>query len=600
MRKRVMRKRATAYLICIVIVFTMIPTASVKAEENKELNIYAMYLGEDQTKGNSVLLESKGHFLLIDIGRSVHMPSIINQLKSLGANSVDIMFSHLHIDHVGALDTDHITDGLSQLTDAGIAVDTMYLPAQSLSSWSRVYPSRFAQLQQFMRQQGKGRIVYLRKDDTLTLGDVEGKVIGPLTSAQIYPGKYTEYPVEVDRYTVYENNCSLAVIFTCGETRFFTAGDCYADEAESLVKEYGDDLRSDIMQLCHHGVGGGNSENLIKAVHPAYSFASNTGMDTLSDVTGRWKFYYSEQRATKYGMCYLTGNEKKTLIYHIVNNEITLYQGQSVSEGKKMTGWQYLYGADGINRDHDMYYLDDNCNPVTGINQIGKHMYYFSNGGKMEYGDYSDDGEYLGWKTDKNGKRYYKLSSNNKYAFMCQGMQVIDDKYYYFDDSGYMIEGNEDEFVTIKKIDSDYYALGPDGEITINEWEVVDDAYYYFDRQGKMVRDCQYMEDGEYYIFNKDGQMLFGKNGTEIIRWKSNDYAVRKDGTLVTGGCKTLKGDKYYFGKKGVIQKNKIIKIGKKKYYFGKNGKMVRGSSFKYNGKQYISNEKGEISSVSK
>ena len=54
------------------------------------------------------------------------------------------------------------------------------------------------------------------------------------------------------------------------------------------------------------------------------------------------------------------GNEEKTLIFHIENDKITLYRGDTVETGKKMTGWQSLYGADGLYRDHDMYYFDKN------------------------------------------------------------------------------------------------------------------------------------------------------------------------------------------------------------------------------------------------
>ena len=43
----------------------------------------------------STLLESKGHYLLIDIGADNHAPAIIKQLQTLGVTHVDVMFSHL-------------------------------------------------------------------------------------------------------------------------------------------------------------------------------------------------------------------------------------------------------------------------------------------------------------------------------------------------------------------------------------------------------------------------------------------------------------------------------------------------------------------------
>ncbi len=59
-----------------------------------------------------------------------------------------------------------------------------------------------------------------------------------------------------------------------------------------------------------------------------------------------------------------------------------------------MTGWQSLYGADGLYRDHDMYYFDKNGSLSTGVKMIGKHYYYFRKGGQMDYGTYNSEGNY--------------------------------------------------------------------------------------------------------------------------------------------------------------------------------------------------------------
>lgn len=81
---------------------------------------------------------------------------------------------------------------------------------------------------------------------------------------------------------------------------------------------------------------------------------------------------------TSYGLCYLVGNEEKTLIFHIENDKITLYRGDTVETGKKMTGWQSLYGADGLYRDHDMYYFDKNGSLSTGVKMIGNTTIIFA------------------------------------------------------------------------------------------------------------------------------------------------------------------------------------------------------------------------------
>lgn len=591
-----MRKRVLAFVLIISMLFYLVPADMAKAGANTEMNIYAMYLGESE-KGDSVLLESKGHYLLVDIGAALHAPAIVRQLNELGVTHVDIMFSHLHSDHIGGNDS-NITAGLDQLHLMGITVDTLYLPATSNAPLSARFSSRNAQLQNFMAGQGCGQIVYLNTGDVLQFGDVTGQVIGPVDTWKISPSQYTQYASMENRYIAYENNCSLAVIFTCGSTRYFTAGDCYGDEAKALVEKYGDALRCDIMKLCHHGIGTGNSADLMQAIRPAYSFVPNSGVYNVNEVTGRWRTYTATKRASKYGMCYLVGSEKQTLIYHVVNDTITLYRGMSVSEGEKMTGWQYLYGADGANRDHDMYYLSSNCKPAKGVKKIGSHYYRFTSGGQMDYGNYSSDGEYLGWKSYSRGKRYYTLSANEKYAYMSYGFDTVDGVHLYFDEDGYKVISGTEDSVKIIKIESGYYAVDYDGELTVNDWEEMDDLLYYFDSEGKMVRNREYKIDGKYYLFDTDGTLFMGNSCTEFYDFTSNTYAVRQDGTLVTNKCGKIDGDKYYFDVKGVMQKNKIIKIGKKQYYFGKNGKMVCDRNFKYKGKKYHSNAKGVVSVV--
>ena len=96
-----LKKVKTLFLVLVMMVAIIAPTLAIKAEENKELDIYAMYLGNTE-KGDSTLLVSKGQYLLIDIGAASSAPAIISQLQKLGITHVDVLFSHLHTDHIGA------------------------------------------------------------------------------------------------------------------------------------------------------------------------------------------------------------------------------------------------------------------------------------------------------------------------------------------------------------------------------------------------------------------------------------------------------------------------------------------------------------------
>lgn len=590
-----LKKVKTLFLVLVMMVAIIVPTLAIKAEENKELDIYAMYLG-DTEKGDSTLLVSKGQYLLIDIGAASSAPAIISQLQELGITHVDVLFSHLHTDHIGA-HVENITVGLEQFRLMGITVDKLYLPSTSLAPLSQRFVNRSYQLQNYMNQIG-GQVVFLNVGDLVQVGDAVGKVIGPVDSWKLSPSQYLQYTNLDQRNLMYENNCSLAMIFTCGNTRYFTAGDCYADEAKALVDKYGTDLKCDIMKLCHHGIGAGNSNDLLSSISPLYSYIPNSGVESYNDQTGQWKTYTAIKRATKYGMCYMVGTEKKTLIYHIVNDTITLYQGKKISDKNKMIGWQYLYGADGINRDHDMYYLNSNCKPLKGVRKIGNHYFRFKSSGQMDYGKFSEKGNYLGWKSYGEEQRYFTFSKNQKYAYMNEGLNYVNGIPMYFDESGYLVTSETDDETVIKKLGSYYYAIDYDGEVTVDNWEDLDGFSYYFDSYGRMIRNRKYEIDGEYYLFDSDGTMYVGNAGTELYDFKSNTYAVRKDGTLVTGKCAEVDGDKYYFGYNGAVQKNKIIQIGKKQYYFGMSGKMARNRTFKWHGKKYHSDKNGVLKIV--
>lgn len=168
-----------------------------------------MYL-TPATKGDSVLLESKGHYLLVDLATSDHVPSIIKQLNTLGITHIDVMFSHLHKDHVGGSSTS-ILSGLRQLASAGISVDTLYLADPALTPLSTNNPRRYSRLQTYISSLPDSQIVYLNVGDHISVGDADGEVVGPLDTNLLSPSMYTGLSYD-DQQVRYENNCSLAMV----------------------------------------------------------------------------------------------------------------------------------------------------------------------------------------------------------------------------------------------------------------------------------------------------------------------------------------------------------------------------------------------------
>lgn len=600
----IMRKKITCFVLILSMLLPFVFTTNVQASNNTELNIYALYLNSSE-KGDSVLLESKGNYLLIDLGTSDQVPTIINQLSTLNVTHVNIMFSHLHKDHIGGSSSDMLS-GLKQLQEANINVDTLYLANPSLSPLSLNNQKRYARLEEYFNSLPNSRIQYLTVGDRISVGDAEGKVIGPVNTNSLSPENYAISPGSTltstgsSIYTYYENNCSLALIFTCGSTKYFTAGDCMLDEANALLSYYGSTLKCDIMKLSHHGVSAGNSTALLQVIQPSYSFASNTKFTDLNEETDHWHTYGSSKRATHYGPCYLIGNEKKTIIYNIKNDHITLYKGKSITPSNQVKGWLFLYGEDGFYRDHNMYYFSANGNRLTGVQKIGKHYYFFDNTGRMEYGKYSSSGDYSGWLTYENGRRHFQYSYDEKYAYMSKGFDTIGGNKYYFTKDGYLLT-NDTEDPIFKILGSGYYAIMPDNTIATNEFIDFTDGYtYFFGNTGNMAIDQKKYIDGDYYIFDEDGHLVHSGSDDYYLKYQYNgrSYFIYSDGSLAVNELISYNENKYYVNEKGNLITNKVVFTNGHHYYFGKSGKMITDKKIIWKGKKYYCKPNGILKRI--
>lgn len=576
-------------VVCILLVAIFIFNGGqeiVRADiVDKQLNIYALYL-EGEEKGDSVLLESRGEYLLMDIGMPSKAISVIDQLEELDVQEVSIYFSHLHKDHIGSSEED-LLDGLRQIRDAEITISKLYLPSPDLVSLSVGYPTKYQQFTEFMN--GMGEVIYLKPGDKIQVGDAQGEIIGPLESSKITPDKYIAKQEATGnanvKYTYYENNCSLISIFTCGSTRFFSGGDCLKDEANLLVQKYGSDLKCDIMKFNHHGTGTGNSKKLLDAIQPRFSFGLNTGLDGKDDTTQKWQFSAAYEYASKYGFCYFTGNEKKTLIFEIKDDVIKLYQGSRIRKKAMMKGWQLIYGADGILREKDAYYFNGEGVIETGLREIDGRLYDIKESGQLIYADYDANGDYLYWKKDKTGKRYYQLSEDGQLAYLLRGFEEVNHKLYYFNEEGYRLEGVEDP-THFTKIGNQKYLIGKNGVIYVDDFVEIGESMYYVNEKGVLQKNKKMEIMGEWFLIQSNGQIIFAESAyKELVEYEGDTYLVYDDGHVAAGVRASYEGDIYYFDPQGIMQTQSLQKFKGKYYFFDKMGRMVTNSKVRVKGK---------------
>ncbi len=576
-----------------------------------EMTLHGMYLGEN-SKGDSVLLESRGEYLLMDIGMYYGTPYVIEELEDLGIDHVTLYFSHLHMDHIGSSGSWNLTDGLEEFAESGITIDKLYLPAESLSPRSKSNPRRYEILRKYA--EGKFPIEYLKVGDELKVGDVTGKVIGPIDEYRL-----SLYNAQGEAsYVLYENNCSLVTIFTCGNIKYFTAGDIQKQQEDLLIERYGKELDCDIMKLNHHGQGNVNSEEFLSYVSPTYSFTTTPSYE-LRKANGKWKNFRAVQRSTEYGINYMIQNNGENIVIDVKNDLVTLYRGADADSGTKLSGWVKVAGSDGKYHDTDMFYLDAQNKPLTGIQQIDGKYYNFGNGGRMVYGKYTKSG-YSPWNTDENGTRAYVLDANGDSAAMQVGFAYVGDYRYYFDENGYRLEPEEEDvFTTIR---GNRYVLDTDGAFRADELIDMEDGEYYLNKKGEVVTDAKIDFYGTWYLFDEDGRMIGNDGKRAFYEFDGEMYAIDGDGAVYTGTIARIDGERYYFDDQGLyvtdekvtVENNtyyfdadghmvtgKMVKIGQQKYYFGADGKMYADRNFKLaNGKKYHADENGVVKQVKK
>ncbi len=546
-------KRILSMLMLCVISICLPGSVPSQCLTAPQMNIYAMYLNTD-VKGDSVLVESGGEYLVMDLGTAESVPAIIDQLNRCGAKRIRVYISHMHADHYGGYSSNsdgsgRAVSGLKMLADAGFIITTLYLPDASVAPESTRFQEREELFENYVSATFGGETVRLKKGSSFSFGDLKVEILGPVP--ELYTSR-AAYSNTENEENFYENDQSLAAMITCGKTNFFTAGDCWEHEAESLIATYGDYLRADIMKLNHHGTTTGNSDELLAAIQPKYSFASNCGLDGINPDTGKWYTTPSVKKANKYGVCYLPGSEKRTLVYHVENNDVKMYY-ESVSDENLLRGEIWLYGAEGSQREKDCYLLDEKGNPLSGIQKYKGHDLYLGNSGCMQYGAYNEKGEYSHWKFYDDELRYFRLDETGTYADCMVGVKKLydyDNSIRYFGNDGILRKAKgERELI---KVGGKTYCIRSSGTFVCGYRVNYRGADYYFGKDGAMVKNKIVKLHEWYYYFGKNGKMVKAKGKTpKIVKIGKYYYAFRNSGTMVRGGSFSVNGHTYHFGNNG-------------------------------------------------
>ena len=209
-----------------------------------------------------ILTDSRDHLLFIDGGWDANAELLLDQIVSHG-NYVDAwIITHSHQDHVSAFN--NLSSG-----DFDFSIGTIYCPDLDAEHYRRVadqYDGGFEYYQAFRENLKKwDRVQFVHAGEEYDLFGLRMKIFNAYE-----PGDpaFEEDP---------ENTGSLMFKLEGKEKSALFCADVTRKRAKELKKQWGDELKAEILQVGHHGVGWGPNSKFNLFIEPEIAFFDAPG-----------------------------------------------------------------------------------------------------------------------------------------------------------------------------------------------------------------------------------------------------------------------------------------------------------------------------------
>ena len=204
----------------------------ISADENT-LNVYFIDVGQ----ADSILLENKGHYMLIDAGNNEDGSKLVNYFNEQDIKEFDyVVGTHAHEDHIGGMD-DIIKN---------FKIDNFYMP--DAITTTKTFEDVLDALEEtnVIFQTPKVNQTFNLQDTTITT-----------------------LSVTADEKNL--NDTSIVLKVKHGTNTFLFMGDASTKIEKNLLNK---DIKSDVLKVGHHGSRYSTSLEFLKKVSPEYAVIS--------------------------------------------------------------------------------------------------------------------------------------------------------------------------------------------------------------------------------------------------------------------------------------------------------------------------------------
>ena len=244
-----MLKRTIKLLAFVIVALGFFAITKVQANAG-ELTMHTIYVGH----GDAILLESKGHYMLVDSGETVAKETVMNYLeKHIVGDTIDyVVATHADKDHIS---------GFPAVFEKYKIKNLVY--GEPMKPFINADTGKDTNFKKFVDAiNAEEGLVHgnATEGQTWTFGDASVKVI--------YDGK---------KGTTY-NESSVVTKVTCDNKSILMTGDLPTTMEEKLIaQKY--NLKADILKVAHHGAAASTSTEFLEKVDPQYAVIPNGEVD---------------------------------------------------------------------------------------------------------------------------------------------------------------------------------------------------------------------------------------------------------------------------------------------------------------------------------
>ena len=243
-----MKKEKIVSILAIVLCIIAVIVSIVRISNEHTIELTQLSDHSKRQMMGYILKTKNNKLIVVDGGTIDDTENLIKQINKHGGK-VDAWFlTHLHDDHLGAFS--------NIANDKQIQIEKIYCSFNEYSWYEENEPARAEfskQILEILKQDNiKDKVEDVSLNQDINIDDIKVEILG------IKNPEITENA---------GNEQSMVVKFDTGKTTFLVLGDTGIKSSEKLLNTQKEKLKSDIVQMAHHGQSGATKE-LYEQINP--------------------------------------------------------------------------------------------------------------------------------------------------------------------------------------------------------------------------------------------------------------------------------------------------------------------------------------------